>query len=112
MLQGSGEVDEEEGFSKQERQLLQNRRALDDAKQQAFECEDVAKDIKYNLRSQSEKLEKSTMSTLYYMQKDLTQSDRILKLIDWERKKNKYVIAGVFIGLTLLLIVIMFLLYS
>ena len=54
MLGGSG-VDttegEEEAFSKQERQLLQNRRVLEEAKQVGFECEEVAKDIKFNLRS-------------------------------------------------------------
>ncbi len=59
MLGGSG-VDttegEEEAFSKQERQLLQNRRVLEEAKQVGFECEEVAKDIKFNLRSQTEKL--------------------------------------------------------
>jgi hypothetical protein len=64
-----------------------------------FECEEIAKDIKYNLRSQTEKLEGSTLQNLFGMQGDLTVASRLLKMIDWERKKNKYVIIGTSVGL-------------
>ena len=87
--------------------MLQNRRALDEAKQLGFECEDMAKDIKFNLRSQTQKLEGSTLQNLFGMQSDLTVSNKLLKLIDWERKKNKYVIIGTFVGLVVSFVVIL-----
>lgn len=80
------------GFSKQEKQLLQNRRTLDEAKRLGFETEDVAKDIKYNLRKQTDKLEGNTLSGLFSMQSDLSTSAKLLKLIDWERRKNRWTI--------------------
>ena len=86
--------------------MLQNRRALDEAKQMGFECEDIAKDIKYNLRSQTDKLESSTLQNLFGMQSDLTVANKLLKLIDWERKKNKYVIIGTSVGLLVAFILI------
>ena len=43
--------DDELGFSRKERELLKNRGTLDEAKRVAYEMEDTAKGIKYNLRS-------------------------------------------------------------
>ena len=59
------------GYSKQERQLLQNRKTLEEAKQLGLECEEHAIDIKYNLKQQSHKLETSTLKNLLTMQRDL-----------------------------------------
>jgi hypothetical protein len=52
----SGGLDEEAGFSRQEMQLLQNRRKLTEAKQLGYEMEDTAKEIKFNLVKQTDKL--------------------------------------------------------
>ena len=93
--------DEEVGFSTKERELLKNRNTLDDAKRVAYEMEDTAKDIKFNLKSQTGKLESSTMSGLYGIQRDLTVSNKLLNAIDWERKKNKWTIRIVLALLTL-----------
>lgn len=79
---------------------------LDEAKQVGFECEDIAKDIKYNLRSQTEKLEGSTIKNLFKMQGDLSVSNKLLLMIDWERKKNKFVIIGTFAFLLIALVAI------
>ena len=53
--------------SKQERVLLNDRNKLEEAKQVGRECEDMARDIKFNLRSQTDKLENKTMKNLYGM---------------------------------------------
>ena len=96
-----GTDDEEVGFSTKERELLKNRNTLDDAKRVAYEMEDTAKDIKYNLGQQTHKLQNSTMSGLYNIQRDLTVSNKLLNAIDWERKKNKWTIRIVLALLTL-----------
>ena len=44
-----------------------NRRVLEEAKMTGYEMEDVANDIKFNLRQQSAKLEKSILAKLYEM---------------------------------------------
>ena len=98
--------DEEGQFSKQELKLLQNRKQLDQAKQMGYEMEDVAKDIKFNLRGQTDKLQGSTLGNLFTMQGDLARSNRLLKLIDWERRKNKYTIIGTATFLFLMLVLI------
>ena len=54
-------------MNKQEKILLQNRRELENAKAVGMECEDMARDIKFNLQSQSDKLENSTLRNLYEM---------------------------------------------
>ena len=48
---GVGSDDLETAYSSQERQLLQNRRHLEEAKMAGYEMEDMANDIKYNLRN-------------------------------------------------------------
>ncbi len=46
------------------------------------------------------------MQNLFGMQSDLTVANKLLKLIDWERKKNKYVIIGTSVGLLVAFILI------
>ena len=48
-----------------DKQLLQNRQSLEEAKMVGHECEDMAKDIKFNLKQQSDKLENSTLKNLF-----------------------------------------------
>ncbi len=48
----------------QERQLLENRRALNEARMLGIDCEDTARDIKFNLKSQTEKVQNSTINNL------------------------------------------------
>ena len=69
-----------------------------------YEMEDVANDIKFNLKNQSHKLETSTLQNLYGMQRDLFQGSRLLKLISAERRKNQFVIYGVFAFIILALV--------
>ena len=54
-LQDTG-YDMEQG-TKQEKILLHNRNKLEECKQVGFEMDDMARDIKFNLRSQTDKLE-------------------------------------------------------
>lgn len=70
-----------------------------------YECEEMAVDIKYNLRQQTDKLEKSTLMNLYDMQKDMIMGSRLLKLIAAERKKNSLVLYAV-IGFLILAVVL------
>ena len=46
----SFEIDDNENMSKQERALLKNRRSLEECKNTGYEMEDVAGDIKFNLK--------------------------------------------------------------
>ena len=55
----------------------------------------MARDIKYNLRSQSDKLENKTLKNLYGMQGDLTKSNRLVTLIKKARFKNKLILWGI-----------------
>ena len=82
-------------MNKQERVLLQNRRELENAKAVGMECEDMARDIKFNLQTQSDKLENSTLKNLYEMQKDMIISSRLIKSIKAARFKNKLILCGI-----------------
>ena len=46
----SFEIDDNESVSKQEKALLKNRRNLEECKKTGYEMEDVAGDIKFNLK--------------------------------------------------------------
>ena len=93
-LQDTGDDDIEMG-SKHERVLLHNRNKLEEAKAVGLECEEMAKDIKFNLRSQTDKLENKTLKNLYGMQGDLTKSNRLVNLIKKARFKNKLILWGI-----------------
>ena len=92
--QDTGEDDIELG-SKHERVLLHNRNKLEEAKAVGIECEEMAKDIKFNLRSQTDKLENKTLKNLYGMQGNLTKSNRLVNLIKKARFKNKLILWGI-----------------
>ena len=81
--------------SKHERVLLHQRNKLEEAKQVGRECEDMARDIKFNLRSQTDKLENKTLKNLYGMQRDMIKSNRLLNLIKKARMKNKLILYGI-----------------
>ena len=94
--------------SKQERVLLNDRNKLEEAKQVGRECEDMARDIKFNLRSQTDKLENKTMKNLYGMQKDMTKSNRLVNMIKAARKKNKLILYGI---VAMLVVCVIFIFY-
>ena len=50
MSTGGFEIDDIE-TQKQDRKLIQNRNRLEEAKSVGYACEDMANDIKYNLRN-------------------------------------------------------------
>ena len=70
--------------------------------------EDMARDIKFNLRSQSDKLENKTLKNLYGINKEMTASNRLITLIKSHRFKNKLVLWGI---VALLVVSIMFVFY-
>ena len=94
--------------SKHERVLLHNRNRLEEAKAVGMECEEMAKDIKFNLRSQTDKLENKTLKNLYGMQKDISGSNRLIKLIQKARLKNKLILWGI---IALLVMSLVFIIY-
>jgi len=67
--------------TKQEKILLHNRNKLEECKQVGFEMDDMARDIKFNLRSQTDKLENKTIKNLFGMRTDLGKSNRLILLI-------------------------------
>ena len=73
-----------------------------------IECEEMARDIKYNLRSQSDKLENKTLKNLFGIQRDMTKSNRIVDAIKKARFKNKLIMYGI---VTLIILSIMFILW-
>ena len=105
-LQDTG--DDIEMSSKHERVLLHNRNKLEEAKQVGIECEEMARDIKFNLRSQTDKLENKTIKNLFGMQKDLGKSNRLVMMIKKARFKNKLILWGI---VALLVISVIFILY-
>ena len=64
-----------------DKQLLQNRQSLEEAKMVGNECEDMAKDIKFNLKQQNDKLENSTLKNLFEIQKTTLLSNRLIQEI-------------------------------
>ena len=94
--------------SKHERVLLHNRNKLEEAKQVGIECEDMARDIKFNLRSQTDKLENKTLKNLFGMQTDIGKSNRLVGMIKKARFKNKLVLWGI---IALLMISVIFVIY-
>lgn len=95
-------------MNKHERVLLHNRNKLEEAKRVGLECEDMAKDIKYNLRSQSDKLENKTLKNLFGMQKDMVSSNRLVQAIKKARFKNKLIMWGI---VSILILSIIFIFY-
>ena len=59
------------------------------------ECEDMARDIKFNLRQQSDKLENKTLKNLFGMQRDMVKSNRLVNMIKSARLKNKLILYGI-----------------
>ena len=57
----------------------------------------MAKDIKYNLRSQTDKLENKTLKNLFNMQRDMVKSNRLILMIKRTRMKNKCCMWGIII---------------
>ena len=88
--------------------LLQNRARLEEAKQVGLECEDMARDIKFNLQKQSDKLENSTLRNLFGIQRDMVSSNRLIKMIQSARLHNRLVLYGI---AALLALSICFILY-
>ena len=78
--------------------MLHNRNKLEEAKQVGFEMEDMARDIKFNLRSQSDKLENKTLKNLYGINREMSTANKFIMLIKKHRFKNKLVLYGI-IGL-------------
>ena len=68
----------------------------------------MARDIKYNLRSQTDKLENKTMKNLFGMQTDIGKSNRLVQMIKRARFKNKLIMWGI---ISLLIISVIFVLY-
>ena len=68
----------------------------------------MARDIKFNLKSQTDKLENRTMKNLFGMQRDMVKSSRLVTAIKKARFKNKLIIWGI---LALLIIAVIFMMY-
>ena len=73
-----------------------------------MECEEMARDIKYNLRSQTDKLENKTMKNLFGMQRDMVKSNRLVNMIKSARLKNKLILYGI---VAMLVVCVIFIFY-
>jgi len=68
----------------------------------------MARDIKFNLRSQTDKLENKTLKNLFGIQRSMVQSNRLVNMIKTARQKNKMIMYGI---VTLLFLSIAFIIY-
>ena len=73
-----------------------------------MECEEMARDIKFNLHSQTDKLENKTMKNLFGVQRNMVQSNRLVTMIKSARLKNKVILYGI---VCLLFLSIAFIIY-
>ena len=74
---------------------MHQRNKLEEAKQVGREGEDMARDIKINLRNQTDKLENKTLKNLFGMQRDMVKSNRLVNMIKSARFKNKLILYGI-----------------
>ena len=68
----------------------------------------MARDIKFNLRSQTNKLENKTLKNLFGIQRSMVQSNRLVNMIKTARQKNKMIMYGI---VTLLILSLGFIIY-
>ncbi len=73
-----------------------------------YECEDMARDIKFNLKQQSDKLENSTLQNLFSIQKQTLMSNSFLDQIHRNRLYNRLVLAGIMTAIVLSCIFILY----
>ena len=67
-----------------------------------YACEDMANDIKVNLKGQSDRMQNQTLNSLYDIQNQAGVSGKLLMMIKQQRQRNKYVLWGVYFLLMLL----------
>ena len=61
--------------------MMRQRSQLDDAKQVGYACEDMANDIKVNLKGQRDRMETRTLKNLHDIQDQATLSGKLLNAI-------------------------------
>eukprot|EP00347_Sterkiella_histriomuscorum_P004046 403361950 len=103
------EIEMERIEGKQEQMIRQNNRELENAKMVGLACEDVANDIKVNLRSQSDKMQNTILKNLLSIQGQSNIANRLLTTIKKERLKNRLIL---YLVLVLVVIAIIFILYK
>eukprot|EP00347_Sterkiella_histriomuscorum_P017764 403348087 len=103
------EIEMERIEGKQEQMIRQNNRELENAKMVGLACEDVANDIKVNLRSQSDKMQNSILKNLLSIQGQSNIANRLLTTIKKERLKNRLIL---YLVLLLVVLAIIFILYK
>ena len=59
------DIEMQEVNGKVQNQMLRQRGMLEEAKRAGYECEDMATDIKVNLKGQRERMESGTLKSLY-----------------------------------------------
>mmetsp|Transcript_24730 Transcript_24730/g.38506 ORF Transcript_24730/g.38506 Transcript_24730/m.38506 type:complete len:111 (-) Transcript_24730:23-355(-) len=91
-----------EAYDKVNRRMLRQRAQLEDAQELGYAAETMANDIKVNLKGQSQQMETRTLRNLHDIQEQASISGKLLSLIEQQRKRNKYIIYGVYLLLALL----------
>ena len=90
------------------RQLLNQNRKLYDAKNQAYACQDMALDIKVNLKAQRDQLENQTLKNIYGIQEETSISKKMINAIEVQRRKNKFVLWAIYFLIGILIIFVFF----
>jgi len=88
--------------------IQENNRQLENAKMVGLECEEVARDIKFNLAGQSDKMQNSILRNLKGIQGETGIANRLLTIIKKERMKNKIILYSV---LAFLIASVLYILY-
>ena len=92
--------------SKQAMAIHENNRQLENAKMVGLQCEEVARDIKFNLAGQTDKMQNSILRNLKSIQGETGIANRLLTMIKKERMKNKLVLYSILVFLVISVLVI------
>ena len=76
--------------------MFRQRAQLEDAKSVGYAMQDMANDIKVNLKGQTDQLKNKTLKNLFEIQDEASMSGKLIQGIKRQRQKNKYVLWGVY----------------
>ena len=94
--------------SRKEAMIRENNRMLEQAKSVGMASEDVANDIKFNLKKQTDQMQNSVLKNLYSIQGETTLANKLLNVIKTERMKNRLIMYGVIAAIVIVICIIVY----
>ena len=94
--------------NRKEKMIRENNRMLEQAKAVGLATDDMANDIKFNLKKQTDQMQNSVLKNLYSIQGETTLANRLLNIIKHERMKNRLIMYGVIGMISMVIIIILY----